>query len=458
MRRAILGVPVDSVALALVAATALGGLALIPWSWGGAGWRWAAAVPFAGMLAIAAARPAVGLALLIGTTPYSAMLLTTGSSWSVPRCLAAAALLGAVVGWLRQRRLPRISPVTWAFAALLALALISLPGQVGEASWWHLRRWAQSLLLAVLIADVLGRRGPRPIALAIGATAAVQGIFLLVDYPGYAALTIRSGLAERYLWGGASAAMVSLMQGAGLLALLTALLHERRTVWRVALWVGALLAGLPLTFLACRGAWVALAVALVVLAVAGGRRAGARRIAAAGAALVFVPLALGLALGAWDPGTARRVDRTFESAYHATSGRTVMWTLTWRIIREHPLRGVGLGNVREHYDVQRLKADPPLPTKPSRNPHNELLRVAAELGLPAAVVLWVAILWLARRLVRRRGRPLVVGALATMVFVVMLSMTVEVLDQLATWAVIALALRAGMDGRAGETDENSGVA
>lgn len=446
MRGLPLGLRPGSVAVAAVAAAALGGLALIPWSFGGPAWQVVAAVPFAAVLGIAVARPAAGLALLIGATPYAAMLLTTGHSWSVPRCLALAALIGAVIGWIRQRRLPRVSPTTWAFAALIGLGALSLPGQVGETSIWHLGRWTQSLLLAVLIADVLGRRdGVRTIALALGASAAVLGLFLMVDYVGYAAVIHRAELAARYVWGPWSPAMLALIQGAGLMGLLTVLLDEDRVRWRAGLWFGAALAGLPLTFLACRGAWVALAVALVVLGAVGWRRGRALRIAGIAAALVFAPLMLGLALGTWDPGTTHRVEKTFESAYQATSGRTVMWTLTWRIIREHPLRGVGLGNVKEHYELQRRAADQPVRTKPSRSPHNELLRVAAELGLPAVVVIWVAIVWMARRLVRRRTRPRIVGALATMIFVVLLSMTVEVLEQLTAWVVIGLALRGGMD-------------
>jgi O-antigen ligase len=68
--------------------------------------------------------------------------------------------------------------------------------------------------------------------------------------------------------------------------------------------------------------------------------------------------------------------------------RLSMWSDAWRIALAHPWLGVGVG---EYGGAQYLMAQPHPSLLPTNNPHNIVLHVAAEFGLPAAV-LFVAVL------------------------------------------------------------------
>jgi O-antigen ligase len=97
-------------------------------------------------------------------------------------------------------------------------------------------------------------------------------------------------------------------------------------------------------------------------------------------------------------GERPQLDRS--SAY-----RLILWQAAFRMIRERPLTGVGLGqfsSVVGHYtDVQLSKEDP-------NDAHNAFILIAAEMGLPAiavALVLLAALAAAAARAWFRRRHP-----------------------------------------------------
>jgi putative inorganic carbon (HCO3(-)) transporter len=153
-----------------------------------------------------------------------------------------------------------------------------------------------------------------------------------------------------------------------------------------------------------RGGIVGLAVGLVAAVVLAGR-ARPRVLAAV---LVLCAIAIGYYL-AYSPSHLRG---SFSgSVATSSSGRSDEWRIALRMLRNHPLNGVGLGNyvvVEPSYATQsinlnfvRLVVTRPLVA------HNSYLEVAAELGL-GGIALFVTVLGLA---LRRAGRAL--ASLAT---------------------------------------------
>jgi O-antigen ligase len=78
--------------------------------------------------------------------------------------------------------------------------------------------------------------------------------------------------------------------------------------------------------------------------------------------------------------------------YYSNTERVQMWRVGWKMIREHPVFGVGPGRVEQLYTGYLASGDP-VPAYHGHL-HNNALEVAAEFGLPvlAAAILWLAIL------------------------------------------------------------------
>ncbi|MEI7767407.1 MAG: O-antigen ligase family protein, partial [Phycisphaerae bacterium] len=77
--------------------------------------------------------------------------------------------------------------------------------------------------------------------------------------------------------------------------------------------------------------------------------------------------------------------------------RWYYWTGAAEVIKSHPLTGVGLGNFGTHY----LQVKRPQAPEDVKDPHNQIVRVAAELGLPVTALYGALLLWL----LYRNARP-----------------------------------------------------
>jgi len=91
---------------------------------------------------------------------------------------------------------------------------------------------------------------------------------------------------------------------------------------------------------------------------------------------------------AWQPG---------QGATSSSGLRMDYWHTSLRIIREHPLLGVGIGGFEKAY-AEKIKGTA---IKPSNNPHNQYLLITAQLGLMGLMLLlylfwqhWRAAAWL----------------------------------------------------------------
>jgi putative inorganic carbon (HCO3(-)) transporter len=150
-------------------------------------------------------------------------------------------------------------------------------------------------------------------------------------------------------------------------------------VLRLAALAAAVVAAVGLYMTLSRGAILGLAVALLVapFAVGRGRRAGT---------LVLVAAALLVTVGwfaAFAPeGAAERITHPEREG---GSGREELWRLSWRIVEDHPIRGVGAGNFPVssiHYLLRpgRTDQDQYIIDTP-KVPHNIYLQVLSELGI-----------------------------------------------------------------------------
>jgi O-antigen ligase len=97
--------------------------------------------------------------------------------------------------------------------------------------------------------------------------------------------------------------------------------------------------------------------------------------------------------------------RVIDSAhldYYSNAERIQMWRVGAKMIREHPVFGVGPGRVEQLYTSYLAPGDP-VPAYHGHL-HNNALQLAAQFGLPvlAAAVLWLAILL--KDLIRALGR------------------------------------------------------
>ncbi len=165
---------------------------------------------------------------------------------------------------------------------------------------------------------------------------------------------------------------------------------SRRSVVLCCLSGAVLLASLLVSF--TRSIWLA-------LAVAGGYLVWQWR----KKLLWLAPLLVAVAFAAGPGAFQRRIESMFRpSSDSSINARRIMWRTGWRMIRTHPLLGVGPQQVGPQFR-SFLPADVgPLPPAYYEHLHNLYIHFAAERGVPAAL----AVLWLLARIVWDHRRAL----------------------------------------------------
>jgi O-antigen ligase len=190
-----------------------------------------------------------------------------------------------------------------------------------------------------------------------------------------------------------------------------------------------------LTFPYARAAAVALAGGLVVAVAFGlpNRRLG---LAIGGAILAAAAIAIG--------GNAPLRQRFLNGITASGSGdRDLLLATGVAAVREHPLAGVGLGRFRPS-----LYAPPGSPQHVLEQPgkaHNELLSMAAEVGIPGALLFAGLLLWIARLM--RADRAEGAAGLGVLAYFALLSQVHDPLFQAPFSMALALALGAGLTRR-----------
>ena len=344
----------------------------------------------------------------------AAFVLGLGVSITLAQAALAALALRLVWRLATGRARPAGWPLAgffaaWVAASLLAVLLSPRPleslgaarGLLLVATFYVVldalgdRREAQWLLTALLaLAAVLGLVGSLQVALCpdLASVGPLLGRVARKCERAHAFYSIYMTLAG----------VLSLVLLAALPSVLQAATGRR---WR---WVAWLLGGLGLALTYVRGAWLGfLAGAAVLLGLV---RRGRLLLVAGVVVLVVAVLAT--------PGLRRRAESIVDPTDSTARERLAMWRSGVAMLADHPVTGVGPGQVKHVYPRY---VEPEFADKRRGHLHNTPLQVAVErglLGLAAWVALFAAFFrQAARRLAalgpgEREARALVVGSLA----------------------------------------------
>ena len=325
--------------------------------------------------------------------------------FALPLSIAVSQILLTVlvVLWLAAGAPCAVGPAAPAFVRPLAAyaawtLLASVPFSLAPGASLVESREVLLFLVAPIVAALAHGERARTVvtvALASGLTAAAVGLAQYLFF-GYDHLGQRpSGPLGHYM---TYAGVLMLLIGAALARLL---FDARGRAWAGAA-LPALAAALVVTL--TRSAWIGAAAGAGVLLVLRDRRLLA---AAPVAAALFLALAPAQVTG--------RVYSIFDLNDPANRDRLAMVTVGAGMLRDHPLTGVGPGQVEAAYDYYR-----PAHAVNVTNPHlhNVPLQIAAERGLPG-LALWgwflaAAALDLLRRLRGPEPRALPAAALAAL--------------------------------------------
>jgi O-antigen ligase len=294
-------------------------------------------------------------------------------------------------------------PVISAAAALLLGWMVLSIGWAEDASAARVDvlRYALNMTLLPIIYSAVQRRDQAVAVMAVyvgGAVAlALYAIYVGGDGGNYDRISGVAGTANQL----ASLLVTALFLAGGLLLAL------RRAPFLRTLLLGAVVVCLLGMFLTLsRAGLVALAAALAAAVVVSGRQ---RLLVGA------LVLALSLSTVGYFSFAASQQARERVTTLAGGTGRTDIWTVAWRMIEDHPVRGIGIGNfqtVSIHYLLRpgAILRDEFIVDRPQVT-HNSYLNVLAELGVPGLLLFGTIVLgcftaaWRAAGEFRRRGDP-----------------------------------------------------
>lgn len=347
---------------------------------------------------------ALAATLLCGVGRIWFDLIHWHDSQRVLECLLLAAAASAFVldRAMRGRILLQASRLGWP-AILLGLAALAL-GAVSAASSGLARFGLLEVallpllgLLSLSLMSVRARHG-RSFDIAALTVAAIVCTILVTQFMGAYAAMLFSGTGiypENLYRGGFSNPRFLGQVHTMLLPLLAAAcLHPGLPLrWRAVVAAVLVLSLVMALLTASRATWYAWSAATVAVLVLSRPRAFAilpvqlAAVAAAGAAFYLMFVLPSAFIPGWDFDAARAsFDRLGQPM--TLSMRDVLWTRALELVAAHPLLGIGpMGGAM---DMNRVAA----------HPHNALLQVASEWGLPAAALLCAAFAGIGWRLAR----------------------------------------------------------
>jgi O-antigen ligase len=320
---------------------------------------------------------------------------------------ASQILLGfaivALLGCRDKLRLPSVWVPLAVFlgGTALALALSGYPA----AGLPQIKKFYVYLMLPVVYSVVREARQARWLTLAWSAAAAIGAADALVQFLRKIQEAHLSGKTfyEYYVSGRITGFMSHWETFGGeqmiVLLMLAAFLMFSPSARRSALWLGLAAAALLATALLLgytRGVWL-------------GTVAGALYLIWRRKRLLLLAVPAALALVLWlNPGAVRtRFESGFEPNKRLDSNqfRVVCWRTGWQMIKAHPVFGLGPEIVRMKF-MEYVPADipRPLPEGWYGHLHNVFIHYAAERGIPTALALVAALVWMLRDFARALGR------------------------------------------------------
>lgn len=315
--------------------------------------------------------------------------------------MLAVACVGAVVEWIRRRKVAVIWPTIWAplalylLTTLLAVALSPEPA----LGWGTLRKL---VLLSIPFVATIALRTPQAVRRAftvivvVGALSGLVGMWQFFygfdpfarfhhHFPVDPSRPVHvTGFMSHWMTFSGQMLMVALIASG------FALFGEKR--YRLLWSLGAVLSAVGVALSLTRSAWLALFLGLLLLFWVKKPR------------MIWVYLLVFLIAWLAAPGIFRqRISVLSNPMYGPRVTRLDAFWVGLNIIQTHPLLGIGPGRMDEVY--WQFHPDPQSVDRTSiftGHLHNDLLQLAAERGLPCAV----AFLWLVVMVVRAAWKGL----------------------------------------------------
>ncbi len=178
--------------------------------------------------------------------------------------------------------------------------------------------------------------------------------------------------------------------------------NAAKLLW-VAFWLAVM--GLGVVFSMSRMGIVAMIACLGVMAMASKTAESGKRTIAIGLLMIFAVLGMATYIGI-DAVLVRYENISLER--EANQDRVALWRDAWKMIKEHPVLGQGLGTFQWIYPAYESIR----PDTPAKYAHNNYLQVLAELGIVGlAVFIWifVAVWRVAVKNLRNEQDPLARG-------------------------------------------------
>jgi O-antigen ligase len=407
----------------------------------GAGWALAAGSVVGALALLGVARRSMeGFVLLVLVLrPSLDGLHAVGrSSWTDPATLLAIVFGGAGLFWLVARRLQGrrhpVSIVEVAIAAFLGgVALATLTSEEPRASAGQLARLAVAGLMFVVVARVCEDTGrPDRFLVAVLAAAAVPvTVALIGPAVGVDRVEMKDQIERVVSTFAQSNPFGHFLTIVVIVLAAYALIRPRRQ--RTLALVAAVPVALALALSYTRLAWVAAAVALLVMAWAAGRRW----------LVPIIAIAL-VAAALLSPSVADRLERLTDSnpgvagSEPALGWRWDHWKDVYRLAADNPVTGVGPGVVE-----RRVANHQP--------PHNDYLRAFVEYGAVGLVTYLGLLGSLVVTAIRARrvgegssARTVALAAVGVVTALVVTSVAANMLGQVVLlWYVFALVAAAG---------------
>jgi O-antigen ligase len=407
----------------------------------GAGWALAAgSLAGAVALLVVARRTMEGFVLLVLVLrPSLDGLHAIGTTaWADPPTLVAVVFGGVSVVWLVARRAQGrrqpVSTVEVTIAAFIgAVALATLTSEAPRASAGQLARLAVTGLMFVVVARVCeDTRRPERFLLAVLAAAAVPvGVALVGPLFGINRVELKDQIERVISTFAQSNPFGHFLTIVVIVLAAYALIGPRRP--RALALVASVPIALALALTYTRLAWVAGAVALLVMAWAAGRRW-----------LVPIIVAALVAAALLSPSVGERLERLTDANPGVTGSEPALgwrwdhWQDVYRLAGDNPVTGIGPGVVE-----RRVANHQP--------PHNDYLRAFVEYGVVGFVTYLGLLAALVMTAVRARGvaegnraRTVALAAVGVVTALVVTSVAANLLGQVVLlWYVFAVVAAAG---------------
>jgi O-antigen ligase len=337
--------------------------------------------------------------------------------------LFAVAYIGSRIGRVRFTVLP---VAVWAY---LAWAIVSIGWAIDPTiAWSRLQTLIQLVVIAALVADFVVQRPAivRPVMWVYSLSAAATAVIGIESYLVLGVADTRAAALQDQN----PAQFATVLLPAFVFGLYEMLNGERRiagAVVTVLTTAGVLVSG-------TRGAWVA--VAVVVLIIVLPQLQPRRRIAA-----VLMALALGAALYQL-PGIPDLIaERTVTAVSTGGAGRTDIWSVGASIYASSPVLGVGIANFPVAYTSEVVQAADVTLVYTGRAPHNAIVGTLIELGPIGVILLALA---LGPLVVRRGWGPDAATIQAALASLLTSALFLDILwNRKQVWLVIGLAAGLG---------------